>query len=417
MSRAWPRCSATGWSRCTRTSTAGCSPTSTTPSTSPTSSGMASHRSASSCRTSIRSSSVPTSRRSTSAAPRWSAPRRRTTRTSPSSSIPRTTSWCSKSSAARVRSRRRPRRARPEGVRAHVRVRRGDLRMARRQRRGAAGDAVTRRSIGCRSCVTARTRTKSARVTASAVLESWWDHAVQHGGKELSYLNLFDAEAAWRLVHQLGDRPAAVVVKHANPCGVAVADDISDGVYRGARVRSGVGVRRHRRVEPSRSRLARARARSGVHRGRRRTFVQRRRARDARPRRRTCACSQPDRRARAASTSDRSTAGCWCSPPTRVNLDRAAWRVVTKVAPTEDQWRDLELAWMVCAAVSSNAIVLVGNERGRRHRRWAAEPRRLGPHRGRRELTAAREAGRARATPTSPSATASTRRPRRASRR
>ena len=51
---------------------------------------------------------------------------------------------------------------------------------------------------------------------------------MQHGGKELSYLNLFDAEAAWRLVHQLGDRPAAVVVKHANPCGVAVADDISE---------------------------------------------------------------------------------------------------------------------------------------------------------------------------------------------
>ena len=51
---------------------------------------------------------------------------------------------------------------------------------------------------------------------------------MQHGGKELSYLNLFDAEAAWRLVHQLGDRPAAVIVKHANPCGVAVADDITE---------------------------------------------------------------------------------------------------------------------------------------------------------------------------------------------
>src|SRR4029450_9324755 len=38
---------------------------------------------------------------------------------------------------------------------------------------------------------------------------SWWDGAVQHGGKELSYLNLYDAEAAWRLVHGAGDRPAA----------------------------------------------------------------------------------------------------------------------------------------------------------------------------------------------------------------
>ena len=27
---------------------------------------------------------------------------------------------------------------------------------------------------------------------------SWWDDAVQHGGKELSYLNLYDTEAAWR---------------------------------------------------------------------------------------------------------------------------------------------------------------------------------------------------------------------------
>ena len=51
---------------------------------------------------------------------------------------------------------------------------------------------------------------------------SWWDGAVQHGGKQLSYLNLYDTEAAWRLVHELGDRPAAVVVKHANPCGAAV---------------------------------------------------------------------------------------------------------------------------------------------------------------------------------------------------
>ena len=48
---------------------------------------------------------------------------------------------------------------------------------------------------------------------------------MQHGGKELSYLNLFDAEAAWRLVHRF-DEPACVIVKHANPCGVAIADDI-----------------------------------------------------------------------------------------------------------------------------------------------------------------------------------------------
>ncbi|MFM7872891.1 MAG: bifunctional phosphoribosylaminoimidazolecarboxamide formyltransferase/IMP cyclohydrolase PurH, partial [Actinomycetota bacterium] len=51
---------------------------------------------------------------------------------------------------------------------------------------------------------------------------SWWDGIVQHGGKELSYLNVYDSEAAWRLVHRFAD-PACVIVKHANPCGVAVA--------------------------------------------------------------------------------------------------------------------------------------------------------------------------------------------------
>ena len=35
----------------------------------------------------------------------------------------------------------------------------------------------------------------------------------------------------------------------------------------------------------------------------------------------------------------------------------ADWRVVTSGQPTDEQWRDLEFAWQVCAAVSSNAIV------------------------------------------------------------
>ncbi len=40
-------------------------------------------------------------------------------------------------------------------------------------------------------------------------------------GKELSYNNLADADAAWECVRQF-DAPACVIVKHANPCGVAV---------------------------------------------------------------------------------------------------------------------------------------------------------------------------------------------------
>src|SRR5690606_33465518 len=46
-------------------------------------------------------------------------------------------------------------------------------------------------------------------------------------GKELSYNNLGDADAAWECVRQF-DTPACVIVKHANPCGVAVAANNAD---------------------------------------------------------------------------------------------------------------------------------------------------------------------------------------------
>ncbi|MBX3724947.1 MAG: bifunctional phosphoribosylaminoimidazolecarboxamide formyltransferase/IMP cyclohydrolase [Xanthomonadales bacterium] len=46
-------------------------------------------------------------------------------------------------------------------------------------------------------------------------------------GKELSYNNLADADAAWECVRQF-ERPACVIVKHANPCGVAQAADLAE---------------------------------------------------------------------------------------------------------------------------------------------------------------------------------------------
>jgi phosphoribosylaminoimidazolecarboxamide formyltransferase/IMP cyclohydrolase len=46
-----------------------------------------------------------------------------------------------------------------------------------------------------------------------------------------------------------------------------------------------------------------------------------------------------------------------------VDLDRSHWRVVTQAQPTERQWHDLDVAWQVCAAVSSNAIVYVSDGR------------------------------------------------------
>ncbi len=53
--------------------------------------------------------------------------------------------------------------------------------------------------------------------------------ARQVQGKELSYNNINDADSAFELASDLdADRPAIVIVKHANPCGVAVGDSLTD---------------------------------------------------------------------------------------------------------------------------------------------------------------------------------------------
>lgn len=51
--------------------------------------------------------------------------------------------------------------------------------------------------------------------------------ARQLQGKELSYNNIMDADAAWQAVNDFS-QPAAVIVKHANPCGVAISKDLKD---------------------------------------------------------------------------------------------------------------------------------------------------------------------------------------------
>ncbi|MDY5784488.1 bifunctional phosphoribosylaminoimidazolecarboxamide formyltransferase/IMP cyclohydrolase [Corynebacterium sp.] len=59
---------------------------------------------------------------------------------------------------------------------------------------------------------------------ARLVNEGWGlADAIQHGGKEMSYNNYQDADAAWRAAWD-HDRACVAIIKHANPCGVAVSD-------------------------------------------------------------------------------------------------------------------------------------------------------------------------------------------------
>ena len=183
----------------------------------------------------------------------------------------------------------------------------------------------------------------------------WWDRAVQHGGKELSFLNLYDAEAAWRLVQRF-DEPACVIVKHANPCGVAVADDIATA-YELANACDPVsafgGIVAVNRPFSS----AAAKALAPVF-----TEVVVAPGYDddalailtAKANLRVLSAEPPGAPVLDVRSVD---GGLLVQEPDPVSLDRSAWWVVTSTEPTPQQWDDLQFAWTVCAAVSSNAIV------------------------------------------------------------
>ena len=191
---------------------------------------------------------------------------------------------------------------------------------------------------------------------------------MQHGGRELSYLNLLDAEAAWQLVHELvgphglsfgGGLTAAVIVKHTNPCGVAVAEDIATA-YRGAldadpvSAFGGIVALSGRVDEPLADELlAGPLADVLIAPG----FDDDVLARFAAKRKNMRVIAAP-----VASRPDISfrqvDGGFLVQEPDRFRAVPASWQVVTKLAPGQQQWRDLELAWRVCARTSSNAIVL-----------------------------------------------------------
>jgi phosphoribosylaminoimidazolecarboxamide formyltransferase/IMP cyclohydrolase len=188
--------------------------------------------------------------------------------------------------------------------------------------------------------------------------QSWWDTAVQHGGKELSYLNLYDTEAAWRLVNELGDEPAAVVIKHANPCGVAIDADIATAWRRAHECDSTsafggiVAVNRpvsHAMAEQLAPIFTEVVVAPGFEDDALLVLLEKRNLRvlEARP---------PTEAPLHLRSID---GGLLVQTPDVVTTDRSAWQVVTKVAPTEQQWDDLELAWKLVARVTSNAIVLV----------------------------------------------------------
>lgn len=73
---------------------------------------------------------------------------------------------------------------------------------------------------------------KAAFYRESNVIEPCVGNAKQIHGKELSFNNFFDINGAFETVKEFTESPAAVIVKHTNPCGAALADTLADAFLR-----------------------------------------------------------------------------------------------------------------------------------------------------------------------------------------
>jgi len=186
--------------------------------------------------------------------------------------------------------------------------------------------------------------------------------AVQTQGKELSYNNIADADAAWECVKSF-ERPACVIVKHANPCGVAVADSMLSA-YRNAFATDptsafGGIIALNRTLD-----AATAEALSAQ-------FVEVLIAPRILPEAATVLAQKPNIRVleiageggKNAWDFKRIGGGLLVQSPDDASIQASDLRCVTRRSPDPVELDDLLFAWRVAKFVKSNAIVYCGSGR------------------------------------------------------
>ena len=273
-------------------------------------------------------------------------------------------------------------RARRRGVRDDRGVRGGDRDVVLRAR-GVPRDARRRAREGRSTSRTARTRTSAPRTTPSAARARICSRASEQlHGKALSFNNLNDLSAARMLVREFA-LPACVIVKHANPCGVAIGATLEEAYDKAlasdpTSAYGGIVVVNREVDDALGAKLADqfvevlfapgysdAALEALEQKQNTRILVDRERRHDVDSRH-----------------YKRVLGGMLVQDSDSDIEDREGWQVVCG-SPDERQWGDLVFAWRVCKHVSSNAIVLVKDLADDRHRRGPDEPRRRRQHRGR----------------------------------
>ncbi|MGD0197579.1 MAG: bifunctional phosphoribosylaminoimidazolecarboxamide formyltransferase/IMP cyclohydrolase [Solirubrobacteraceae bacterium] len=190
----------------------------------------------------------------------------------------------------------------------------------------------------------------------------------QHHGKQLSYNNLLDLDAARRLAEDLasalthGAGATCVIVKHGNPCGVAAGDS---GLEAYTKAFACDPLSAYGGVIVLNTRIDRELA-AALH----EQFIEVLFAPDydddalevLAQRKNIRILEKGDRRADAGEPELRQVAGGLLVQDRDVSSEaREEMTVATSRSPSEDEWEDLLFAWRVCKHVQSNAIVLAHN--------------------------------------------------------
>jgi len=184
--------------------------------------------------------------------------------------------------------------------------------------------------------------------------------AQQLQGKMLSFNNITDVDAALECVKQF-ERPACVIVKHANPCGVAMCDDLFaayDGAYRTDPTSAFGGIIAFN------GKLDKTTAQEVI----KRQFVEVMIAPEVAEDALAVLASKPNVRVLVTGYWQQQTSVPYCDYKRIVggllvqdcdqaNVQRDDLRVVSTRAPTEQEFSDLLFAWKVAKMVKSNAIV------------------------------------------------------------
>jgi phosphoribosylaminoimidazolecarboxamide formyltransferase/IMP cyclohydrolase len=191
----------------------------------------------------------------------------------------------------------------------------------------------------------------------------WWDGVTQHAGSALSYLNLFDADAAWRLVHELNvdvpDSCAVAIIKHANASGAAVGASFVDAFRKaldadpqsafGGIIAVGGDLDHALASLIAEGPQADVIIAASMHPDAVDILVKRRKAT------RLLSAPSPEPLALSVRTFG-DTALVQNADELLVPVSE--WRCVTTAQPTGQQLQDLAIAWRVCARTTSNAIVI-----------------------------------------------------------